>query len=176
MNSAATFSGNGSSAITVGGSVIGAGTISLYGGSLEQRPSSSTASFGSTSGANDWRFYNLTFSNGNSANTTITTSSTGTGQIIVNGNLHVGKSTDTYTTIVNDNTNDRTMMPMQEVSITSKGHTLLPVQHRLLSSLSPETSPMMEVSHTIMGQWTLTLLLRGKSYPGIWLDQMHSAI
>jgi hypothetical protein len=79
-------------------------------------------SFGLTSGSNDWTFYNLKFEDSSAGSAyTITTNTGGTGQIIVNGTLSIGNSGDSYSTTLDNNTNDRILDINGSVNITSKG-------------------------------------------------------
>ncbi len=92
-----TISGSGSGTISAAGSVTGAGTINISGNTFEQRVASSK-NFGPT-GSNSWTFATLTF--GRSAGTpTITTQTSGTGDITVTSVLNIGKSGDGSATIL----------------------------------------------------------------------------
>jgi len=107
--------------ITVKGSVTGTGTITLTAGTFLERVSTNLT-FGSNIGANNWTFNNLDLENSSASNDcTITTRSNASGgKIIVNGTLTVGNATDTKTTTLQNETNDR-VLDIANLSITSKG-------------------------------------------------------
>ncbi len=90
-------SGGGNNTITANGNVVGSGTIQMIGVTsvFEQRVSSGK-NFGATSGSNQWTFAALTFSNSNVGSTpvTITTQTGGSGQVLVNTLMNIGKLGD----------------------------------------------------------------------------------
>jgi|GEM_PF-3776110 len=91
-----TMSGGGTGTITAKGDVTGTGIITLSGGTFEQRVTADS-NFGQTSGANNWTFKNLTFSNSNGGATPIkiVSQTGGSGSIIATTLLTVGKVGDT---------------------------------------------------------------------------------
>ena len=125
--------------VTVNGTTSGSGTITMSGGTFEQRVAAAQ-NFGSTSNANNWTFSNLTFSNSSGINRTVTFATGGTGQIIVSGTLTVGNGSDTNTTVIDNETNDRIIAANGAVAMTTKG------------SLTASST----ASFTVGGAWTLT--------------------
>ena len=88
---------NGTSNVTVNGDFIGDGTVSMTGGLVTQRVAASQL-FGTNSGANNWTFNNLTFSNSAGAGRIVTTQAGGSGSILINGRLLVSASGDSAAT------------------------------------------------------------------------------
>ncbi len=110
----------GSADVEVAGTVAGtAGVINFTNNTFTQRVAAAK-NFGTTSGSTNWTFNNLNFENSSAGNLTVTTASTATGQIIVNGMLTIGNATDTNTTTLDNETNDR-IIAANNVTITSKG-------------------------------------------------------
>lgn len=62
VTAASTLTGNGTGTITVDGNVGGAGAVNLQAGAFHHSAGASVASFGSTGGAQEWRFNDLAFS------------------------------------------------------------------------------------------------------------------
>lgn len=113
---------SGSTNVTVNGSVTGSGTINLSGGTFTQRiTANANETFGSTSGANNWTFNNLTFRNSDTNNHSITINPTGSGQIIIGATATFGSGTDTNTVTVDFDTNDRILDVNGSVDITNRG-------------------------------------------------------
>lgn len=113
---------SGSTNVTVNGSVTGSGTINLSGGTFTQRiTANANETFGSTGGANNWTFNNLTFRNSDTNNHSITVNPTGSGQIIVGATATFGSGTDTNTVTVDFDTNDRILDVNGSVDITNRG-------------------------------------------------------
>lgn len=110
----------GTSDLTVNADVTGAGTINLSGGTFLHRVAAAQM-FGSNSGSNNWTFNNLTFENSSSSDRTITTSTIGSGEVIVSGILTIGNASDSHSTTLDNNTNDRILDANGSVTITSKG-------------------------------------------------------
>ncbi|MCK5591598.1 MAG: right-handed parallel beta-helix repeat-containing protein, partial [Candidatus Pacebacteria bacterium] len=116
-----TLSG-GNNDLFVSGNVTGSGTATLTSGSsFSQKVAGASKTFGSTLNANNWTFNNLTFRNATAIDQTIQTNTTGTGQIIVNGTLYTGDGSESNTTTLDNETNDRIFNVNGDVSITSKG-------------------------------------------------------
>ncbi|MFC1711829.1 beta strand repeat-containing protein, partial [Patescibacteria group bacterium] len=89
---------DGSSNVTVNGTVAGTGIINMSGGTFEQRVATAE-NFGTTSGANNWTFSTLMFSNSSGASGyTVSTQSGGSGSITASTLLQIGKSGDSQTT------------------------------------------------------------------------------
>ena len=111
---------NASVNVTVNGSVTGAGVINITNSvTFTQKVAAVSKTFGTTSGANDWTFYNLAFENSSGPRTIDTNG--GSGQIIVSNTLTIGNADDsTVTTLDNNTTNDR-IIDANIVTITSKG-------------------------------------------------------
>lgn len=105
--------------ITVNGTASGAGAISLTGGTFLERIAVAQ-NFGTTSGTNNWTFYNLNFENLSTGALAVTAASGGSGNFTVSSTLTVGNASDSYGTTFNDNTNNRALA-VQAVNITSKG-------------------------------------------------------
>jgi hypothetical protein len=117
----------GTQIITVGGQFYGAGTVTLTGGKVSLRSAANTT-FGTTSGANNWTFNDLSFENASGASaTTYTWNGTGTGQIIVNGTFLIGKTTDAQVAVADDVTNNRIIAANGDVTIATKGELRAPV-------------------------------------------------
>ncbi len=123
---------------TVNGEVIGAGTVTLTSASVFIQKIAAAKSFGSSTGSNNWTFYDLRFENSTAGDLTVTTRTTGSGQIIVSGTLSVGNASDTNVTTLDNVTNDRILDVNGNVSITSKG--------------TLQASDL--VSFTVAGNWT----------------------
>ncbi len=132
---------NGTKNIVVGGTANGAGGITLTGGTFEMR-GPGAANFGPTVATftDTWTFNNLTFSNSSGAsNRTVTVVNTDAGTtIVVTGTLQIGKSTDSFNTIVDVETNDETIDVDGSVDIQSKG----------------ELKASSSAPFTIAGSWT----------------------
>jgi hypothetical protein len=88
----------GSSTLTVNGAMAGTGSMSMT-GTTEQRVGANQ-NFGTTSGANDWSFATLIFSNSTGVSKTITTQTGGSGSIIATTLLQVGKGGDSAATVL----------------------------------------------------------------------------
>ncbi len=119
---AGTVTGSGN--ITVAGAVTGDGTngwILMTGGTFEQRVAAAQTFGTNVSGANDWNFYNLLFTNSSGVNRTVTMNGTGSGEIIATGGLSIGNTSDTNSTTLSNATNDRILAVGGDVNITSKG-------------------------------------------------------
>lgn len=101
VNANATMGGTGT--VEAYGNVSGAGTMNFTGGTFYRRDftgvGGSSAGFGSTSGANQWTFNNLTFDTCETSASPLLASAGGTGLIKVSGNLTVtgGASFDATT-------------------------------------------------------------------------------
>jgi hypothetical protein len=121
VNSGGTLSGN-YNTLTVTGHVNGTGgSIALGSGSSFIQRVFAAKNFGTTSGATNWTFQDLNFENAGGAGYTITTGNGGTGQIITNGTLTVGKAADSFNTTLDNETRDRIIDANDAVTITSKG-------------------------------------------------------
>ncbi len=97
--SGATSTITSSNTIVATGSVTGGGIISMAAGSTFEMRAPSNITFGTTTGSNAWTFNNLTFSR-SSGTPTITTNTSGTGAININGTLLVSKTGDGAGTIL----------------------------------------------------------------------------
>ena len=111
-------------AIVATGSVTGSGSLDLKDttNTFEQRVAANQ-NFGSSSGASNWTFSNLTFSNSSGADRTISPPvNASAGSIIVNETLQVGKATDSFNTIFdNETANDRVIDVDGSIDIQAKG-------------------------------------------------------
>lgn len=109
----------------VDGNVTGAGTITLTGGTFTQEVATTDVySLGTTSGTNDWTFFNLVVENSANNTATVRLSSNADlskGDLIVTGTLQIGNAADTYATTLDVTTNDRVIDANGDVTITSKG-------------------------------------------------------
>jgi hypothetical protein len=108
----------GSADLTVNGRVTGLGVVTLSGGTLEQRLVGNDF-FGHSSSSNIWTVNNLTFSN--SGVTTRNARIHGTGLLVINGTLTVGKATDSGVIVMDDETNDRVIDVNGNVVIDTNG-------------------------------------------------------
>jgi len=108
-----TLSGSGDGGFQARGNVVGAGTVNLTACFFKHYVAASK-NFGANSESYNWTFYNLQFySTGGTP--TVTTSATGTGQIIVSANLYLANGATSLT--VDNNTNDRILDVNGTVSI-----------------------------------------------------------
>ncbi len=114
-------------AIVVAGSVTGSGSIDLSAttNTFEQRVSANK-NFGSSSGASDWTFVNLTFSNSHASAAIVISPpvNASAGSIKVTGTLQIGKATDAVganTTLDNETANDRIIDVDGSIDIQAKG-------------------------------------------------------
>jgi len=111
---------SGSTNVTVTDNVTGSGTVTLTGGTFEQLVSANK-NFGSSSGANEWRFATLILSSSALGDITISPNA-GTGTIRVDTLFQIGRGTDgARTTFDNNTANDRVLDINGSISITSKG-------------------------------------------------------
>jgi len=110
----------GSDDITVNGNVTGAGTVTLTTGTFEQAASTSK-NFGSSSGSNNWTFYNLKFNNLDTSSGYTITPNAGTGSIIVTNMLTIGDSGTQVITFDNETSNDRTLDIDGSITIDTQG-------------------------------------------------------
>ena len=106
--------------VTVNKNVTGTGTISLTGGLFVQRINSAST-FGTTSGNKNWTFNNLHIENSAGINLSTIVNSGGTGSIIANGEVTIGKTSDTNILMLDNETNDRIIDANADVTITAKG-------------------------------------------------------
>ncbi|PJB50012.1 MAG: hypothetical protein CO102_02255, partial [Candidatus Brennerbacteria bacterium CG_4_9_14_3_um_filter_43_9] len=92
-----TMSGSASVTTTVNGTIAGSGIINMTGGKVEQRVSA-PENFGTTSGINDWIFYQLQFSNSSTDSAYTVTAQNGTGTFTISNVLYIGSDADSYIT------------------------------------------------------------------------------
>ena len=123
LTNSGTISG-GYNDLTVTGSVNGSnGTYSMTTGSiLIQRVIAASKTFGNSgAGSNGWTLQDLKFENASGATKTVTTNGTNTGSIITSGTLTIGKATDSFSTTLDNETNDRIIDADGDVTITGFG-------------------------------------------------------
>jgi hypothetical protein len=106
--------------ITANGNVTGSGTMTLTAGTFQQ-VIAIDKTFGSSSNANNWTFYNLKFNNSSGAAGRTITPNAGTGQIIVGGTLTLGDSGTQTITFNNETSNDRIFDLNGDFTISSQG-------------------------------------------------------
>ena len=127
---------SGTQNVTVNGSVDGGGAVTLTGGTFTQRVSVDET-FGSSSGANDWTFADLTMSNASGTNRTITPNA-GTGDIVVTGSFLLGPTADSNQTRFDNETSNDRVLDIENVTIDVDGR---------LSASSTQ-------AFTVSGDWT----------------------
>lgn len=90
-----------SSNVTVNGSTVGvAGTFSYSGSAVHEQRVAANETFGTTSGATNWSFVNLRFTNSTAGSLNVTTESGGSGSVTVTSVMTVGLATDLARTIL----------------------------------------------------------------------------
>ncbi|MCJ7829609.1 hypothetical protein MUP50_00780, partial [Patescibacteria group bacterium] len=114
--------GSGTGTITANGNVTGSGTMTLTAGTFQQVVATDKT-FGSSSNANNWTFYNLKFNNSSEAAGRTITPNAGTGDIIIgaSGTLTLGDSGTQTITFDNETANDRFFDINGNFSIGSQG-------------------------------------------------------
>jgi hypothetical protein len=114
----------GTGTITAKDNITGSGTITLNNATqIFIQLVAADKTFGSTSNANNWAFSSLRFETDNAGGAirTIQTNTGGSGTIVIDGTLTIGNAGYTYTTIFDNNTNDRIIDCNGSIDITSKG-------------------------------------------------------
>ncbi|MFA6082134.1 MAG: hypothetical protein WC773_01800 [Patescibacteria group bacterium] len=110
----------GNNDLTVPGTISGSGTFNMGTGSTVENRVMASKNFGSTSGALNWVFDTLTFSNPSVTNNYTITAATGGTGVISATTMNVGKSDDIRTTTFDNETNDRTLN-LGNLNISSQG-------------------------------------------------------